>query len=67
MFHLATSASNESWYGVACVSPLSVMTPYRDPLAASGFATDTVIHVGAGHEWVIEGKTAIPAWFDAHP
>ena len=47
--------------------PLSVMTPYRDQLAASGVATDTVIHVGAGHEWVTEGKTAIPAWFDAHP
>ena len=46
--------------------PLSSMTPYRDKLAAEGFAVTTVIHMGAGHEWLPEGKTAIPNWFDAH-
>ena len=42
------------------------MTPYRDKLVDGGFAVKTVIHAGAGHEWLPEGKTAIPDWFDAH-
>ncbi|MBL0220325.1 MAG: dienelactone hydrolase family protein [Myxococcales bacterium] len=46
--------------------PMSSMTPYRDKLAAEGFVVKTVIHPGAGHEWLPEGKTAIPDWFDAH-
>lgn len=45
----------------------SVMTPYRDKLAASGLVVDTVIRQGAGHEWLSDGATVIPAWFDAHP
>ena len=46
--------------------PMSSMTPYRDKLTTEGFAVQTVIHAGAGHEWLPEGKTAIPDWFDAH-
>ena len=46
--------------------PLSAMTPYRDKLMADGRVVDTIIHAGAGHEWLPEGKTAVPAWFDAH-
>jgi len=46
--------------------PMSSMTPYRDKLTADGFAVQTVIHAGAGHEWLPEGKTAVPDWFDAH-
>jgi hypothetical protein len=42
------------------------MTPYRDKLLADGRVVDTIIHAGAGHEWLPEGKTAVPDWFDAH-
>ncbi len=45
----------------------SVMTPYRDKLSASGHVVDTVIRDGAGHEWIPDGATVIPAWFDGHP
>jgi poly(3-hydroxybutyrate) depolymerase len=46
--------------------PVSAMTPYRDKLLADGRVVDTIIHAGAGHEWLPEGKTAVPDWFDAH-
>jgi len=46
--------------------PLATMTPYRDKLLATGHVADSVIRTGAGHEWLPEGKTAIPAWFDGH-
>lgn len=46
--------------------PLSAMTPYRDKLMADGRVVHTIIHAGAGHEWLPEGKTAVPDWFDAH-
>lgn len=46
--------------------PVSSMTPYRDQLVVDGHVVETVIHAGAGHEWLPEGKTAIPEWFDAH-
>ncbi|MDQ3370725.1 MAG: prolyl oligopeptidase family serine peptidase [Myxococcota bacterium] len=44
----------------------SVMTPYRDQLVAGGHTVDTVLREGAGHEWISEGVTVIPAWFDEH-
>jgi dienelactone hydrolase len=46
--------------------PVSSMTPYRDQLVVDGHLVETVIHPGGGHEWLPEGKTAIPDWFDAH-
>lgn len=46
--------------------PVSSMTPYRDKLTAEGFTVDAVIRPGAGHEWLPEGKTVVPDWFDAH-
>jgi poly(3-hydroxybutyrate) depolymerase len=46
--------------------PSSNMIVYRDKLVADGRVVDTILKVGAGHEWLPEGKTAIPAWFDAH-
>ncbi|MDB4959782.1 MAG: uncharacterized protein JWO36_7351 [Myxococcales bacterium] len=46
--------------------PPSVMTVYRDKLVATGHVVDTILRASAGHEWLPEGKTAIPAWFDAH-
>ena len=46
--------------------PLSIMTPYRDKLVAEGRVVDTVINMDAGHEWLPEAKTAVPAWFDTH-
>jgi poly(3-hydroxybutyrate) depolymerase len=46
--------------------PLSAMTPYRDKLLAGSFTVKAVIHAGAGHEWLTEGKTEVPAWFAAH-
>lgn len=48
------------------VVKLSTMTPYRDKLTAAGHSVETVIRAGAGHEWLPEGKTAIPMWFDAY-
>jgi hypothetical protein len=42
------------------------MYPYRDQLVTNGKVVDTIIGVNQGHEWLPEGKTAIPAWFDAH-
>lgn len=45
----------------------SVMTPYRDKLSTSGHVVDAVIRDGAGHEWLPDGATVIPAWFDSHP
>ena len=46
--------------------PPSIMTVYRDKLVATGHTVDTILRPGAGHEWLPEGKTAIPAWFTAH-
>ena len=46
--------------------PLSAMTPYRDKLIVDGRTVDTIVRAGAGHEWLPEGKTAVPDWFDAH-
>jgi poly(3-hydroxybutyrate) depolymerase len=46
--------------------PASTMYPYRDALLADGRVTEAIIGVNQGHEWLPEGKTAIPAWFDAH-
>ena len=52
--------------GADTTVPLSAMTPYRDKLGAGGFVVEAVIDQGLGHEWLPEGKTAIPDWFDAH-
>ncbi len=46
--------------------PVSAMTPYRDKLIADGREVSTIIRPGAAHEWLPEGKTAVPDWFDAH-
>ena len=46
--------------------PVSIMTPYRDKLLATGHIASTVIHAGGGHEWLPEGKVSIPDWFDTH-
>jgi poly(3-hydroxybutyrate) depolymerase len=46
--------------------PLSTMMPYRDALAAAGHDASAVVVAGAGHEWLADAVTAIPAWFDAH-
>ncbi len=46
--------------------PISTMYPYRDRLVTDGKIVDAIIGVNQGHEWLPEGKTAIPAWFDAH-
>ncbi len=48
------------------IVPESAMTPYHDALVAAGRVTDAIIDPSAGHEWLPEGKTAIPAWFDTH-
>jgi poly(3-hydroxyoctanoate) depolymerase len=48
------------------IVPLSIMTPYRDKLLATGHVASTVIHAGGGHEWLPEGKVSIPDWFDTH-
>jgi poly(3-hydroxyoctanoate) depolymerase len=46
--------------------PISTMYPYRDELLGDGKVVDAIVGVNRGHEWLPEGKTAIPAWFDAH-
>lgn len=52
--------------GADQVVPESAMTPYRDALLAAGRTAQAIIDPNAGHEWLPEGKTAIPDWFDAH-
>lgn len=42
------------------IVPLSTMTPYRDAL---GGKAESVVDDGAGHEWLVDGIVAIPAWF----
>ena len=51
---------------VDTVVPPSIMTVYRDKLVANGHVVDTILDPDAGHEWLPEGKTAIPDWFDTH-
>jgi poly(3-hydroxybutyrate) depolymerase len=46
--------------------PVSTMEPYRDALVAAGHDASTVVIAGAGHEWLADAVTAIPAWFDTH-
>jgi poly(3-hydroxybutyrate) depolymerase len=46
--------------------PASTMYPYRDQLVTNGRTVDTVIGINRGHEWLPEGKTAIPAWFETY-
>lgn len=48
------------------IVPVATMVTYRDKLVAGGFAVDSIVDTGAGHAWLPEGKTAIPAWFEAH-
>jgi poly(3-hydroxybutyrate) depolymerase len=48
------------------IVPVSTMTPYHDELAAAGHVTDAIVDPSAGHEWLAQGVTAVPAWFEAH-
>ncbi len=48
------------------IVPVSAMTPYHAALVADARVTDEIVNASAGHEWLPEGKTAIPAWFDVH-
>jgi len=48
------------------VVPVATMTPYRDALIGGGRTTNAIIDPAAGHEWVSQAVTAVPAWFDAH-
>jgi poly(3-hydroxyoctanoate) depolymerase len=40
-----------------------VMEPYRDELQDMGITVSTIIDDDAGHEWLADAVTAIPAWF----
>lgn len=46
--------------------PPSTMYPYRDQLVSAGRMTNAIISTNHGHEWLPEGKTAIPEWFATH-
>jgi poly(3-hydroxybutyrate) depolymerase len=48
------------------IVPAATMTPYHDELAAAGRPTQAILDPSAGHEWLAQGVTAIPAWFEAH-
>jgi poly(3-hydroxybutyrate) depolymerase len=48
------------------VVPVWTMTPYRDALVADGIEAQAIIAKTGVHEWLSQGKTAIPDWFDAH-
>ena len=48
-------------------SPSRAARDYLDALEDGGFQTELVIGPDAGHEWLIEGVDAVPAWFAAHP
>lgn len=48
------------------VVPMSSVQPYIDALRAQGHEVKVVTDANAGHEWLVEGPTAIPAWFDVH-
>jgi len=46
--------------------PVATMESYRDALIAAGREASAVVVPQAGHEWLAQAVTAIPAWFDAH-
>lgn len=46
---------------------MSIVQPYLDALKAEGHDASFVTDADAGHEWLREGPSAIPSWFDAHP
>lgn len=48
------------------IVPTSAMVPYRDALLADGHVAQSIIDPNAGHEWLTEGVTAVPDWFDTH-
>lgn len=48
------------------VVPPTAMYPYRDALTSAGRDVQSIIDPSAGHEWLTEAETAVPAWFDAH-
>lgn len=47
--------------------PVATMDVYRSALSRSGREVKTLVNPAAFHEWIPEGPTAVPAWFDAHP
>ena len=49
------------------VVPLSVMEVYRDALMDLAVPVQTTVDPDAGHAWLEQGITDIPAWFRAHP
>jgi dienelactone hydrolase len=53
--------------GADSIVPIDTMVPYRDALAREGHTVDSVIRPEAGHEWLPEGPSRIPSWFDAQP
>ena len=48
------------------VVPMSSVQPYVDALRAEGHEVKVITDADAGHEWLVEGPMAIPAWFDMH-
>jgi poly(3-hydroxybutyrate) depolymerase len=50
----------------ALVSMASIQV-YIDALTAEGHEVELVTDPTAGHEWLVEGSSAIPSWFDSHP
>jgi poly(3-hydroxyoctanoate) depolymerase len=48
------------------VVPLSAIQPYLDALTSEGYEAKLVTDPDAGHEWLPEGPSAIPVFFDAH-
>lgn len=49
------------------IVPVPTMESYRDALLRDGRTVDTIINRTAGHEWLSDAVTALPAWFAAHP
>lgn len=48
------------------IVPMSTVQSYVDALRAEGHEVKVVTDADAGHEWLVEGPSAIPAWFDVH-
>ena len=48
------------------IVPISTMRDYQKKLQAAGVETDQQVDAEAGHQWLDEAPTRIPAWFAAH-
>lgn len=49
------------------IVPVPTMESYRDALVREGREVHTIVNRTAGHEWIPNAVTAVPAWFAAHP